>query len=195
MVSQPMWLPVYWFPFWCTSCNSQSAAWNCCSIRESRAIASASAPNSALIDLTDVRMQIRNFLQPSKSSYIGTAMHPTSLLTATRLLNYKQPPKAYLKRSKNKTTGPHLHEPRLMRIDTLFLSNRAPNDLAHLPDDDPQRQVWMEQVSNNIGLPKIFREAHSIRVHRPRLFRRFPLKRSPGGLTTTAAASSTTDNK
>ena len=81
-------------------------------------------------------------------------------------------------------------------ITALFLANRAPHDLAHLPEHDPARVLWLQQLGGNDRLPKIFRQGQSIRIHKPRLFKRFPLKhlRMKSGLATikesTSASSS-----
>ena len=64
-------------------------------------------------------------------------MLATTPVTAARILNFEHLPKAYEGRS----TAPPLHEPKLLHIADLFLSNRHPHDLSCLARDDPKRSM------------------------------------------------------
>ena len=99
-------------------------------------------------------------------------MQPTTPLTAARILNFEHLPRAYEGRS----TVPSLREPKLLHIADLFLSNRRPHDLSCLAHDDPKRTTWLVQVRSSHNLPKLFRQTHSVRIHKPRLFKSFPLQ-------------------
>ena len=68
-------------------------------------------------------------------------MLPTTPVAAARFLNIEHLPKAY----EGRTTTPPLHEPKLMYIADLFLSNRHPHDLCRLARNDPKRAIWLDQ--------------------------------------------------
>ena len=107
-------------------------------------------------------------------SMLTIAMQPTTPVTATRLLNFRQLPGAY----QGRRTAPSIHEPQVLTIDELFLSNRTLQDFETLPEHHPVRAAHNQRtkVGSTQGLPKLFCYGHVIRIHKPRLFKRFPIK-------------------
>ena len=98
-----------------------------------------------------------------KALYYGTsAMEPSTPLTTSCLLSLRLLPKAFQNKTKKNT--PSVHEPCLIHIMELFLINRMPQTSTQSED------------AIDIRLPKMFREGHAVRIHKPRLFKRFPIK-------------------
>ena len=89
-------------------------------------------------------------------------MDPSTPLTATRFLNFRLLPKAFQNKTKKNT--PSVREPRLIHIMELFLINRMPQTGTQSED------------AVDIRLPKMFRQGHAVRIHKPRLFKRLPIK-------------------
>ena len=106
------------------------------------------------------------------SAHVFHAMLPTSPLTAARILNFEQLPRACA----SKAVFGKGAEPQLLHIADLFLANRHPQSLSCLSREDPRSKTWLQQVGRNHNLPKLFRDAQEIRIHKPRIFKRFPLK-------------------
>ena len=89
-------------------------------------------------------------------------MEPATPITTSRLLNLQLLPRAF--QNKTKKTTPAVHEPVLIHIVEFFLVNRVPQTSTQSED------------AFDVRLPKMFREGHAVRVHKPRLFKRFPIK-------------------
>ena len=89
-------------------------------------------------------------------------MEPATPILTSRLLNLRLLPRAF--QNKTKKTTPSVHEPFLIHIVELFLINRIPQTSTQSED------------AFDIRLPKMFREGHTERIHKPRLFKRFPIK-------------------
>ena len=110
------------------------------------------------------------------SAHVCHAMLPTSPLTAARILNFEQLPRAYASKAVFGKGAPPVHEPQLLHIADLFLANRHPQSLSCLSREDPKRKTWLQQVWRNHNLPKLFRHAQEIRIYKPRIFKHLPLK-------------------
>ena len=89
-------------------------------------------------------------------------MEPATPTTTSRLLNLRLLPRAF--QNKAKKTTPAVHEPVLIHIVEFFLVTRVPQTSTQSED------------AFDVRLPKMFREGHAVRVHKPRLFKRFPIK-------------------
>ena len=126
------------------------------------------------------------------SAYIFHTMLPTSPLTAARILNFEQLPRAYDSKAVFGKGAPPVHEPQLLHIADLFLANRHPQSLSCLSREDSKRKTLLQQVGRNHNLPKLFRHAQEIRIHKPRIFKRFPLKHRRMTKSSTSAAAPTT---
>ena len=126
------------------------------------------------------------------SARIFHTMLPTSPLTAARILNFEQVPRAYDSKAVFGKGAPPVHEPQLLHIADLFLANRHPHSLSCLMREGPKRKTWLQQVGRNHNLPKLFRHAQEIRIYKPRIFKRFPLKHRRMTKSSTSAAAPTT---
>ena len=89
-------------------------------------------------------------------------MEPATPIATSRLLNLRLLPRPF--QNKTKKTTPAVHEPVLIHIVEFFLVNRI-----------PQTNIQFEDALD-VRLPKMFREGHAVRIHKPRLFKRFPIK-------------------
>ena len=107
------------------------------------------------------------------SAHVFHTMLPTSPLTAARILNFEQLPRAYDSKAVFGKGAPPVHEPQLLHIADMFLANRHPQSLSRLSREDPKRKTWLQQVGRNHNLPKLFRHAQEIRIHKPRIFSAF----------------------
>ena len=107
------------------------------------------------------------------SAHVFHAMLPTSPLTAARILNFEQLPRACA----SKAVFGKGAEPQLLHIADLFLANRHPQSLSCLSREDPRSKTWLQQVGRNHNLPKIVSETHRRYASTSREFlSAFPLK-------------------
>ena len=126
------------------------------------------------------------------SAHVIHAMLPTSPLTAARILSWEELPRAYASKTVFGKGAPTVHEPQLPRIADLFLANRHPQSFSWSSREDPSNKTWLQQIGRNHNFPKLFRHAQEIRIHKPRIFKRFPLKHKRITKSSTSAAASAT---
>ena len=126
------------------------------------------------------------------SAHVLHAMWPTSPLTAARILSFEELPRAYASKAVFGKGAPTVHEPQLLHIADLFFANRHPQSLPCSSREDPSSKTWLQQVGRNHNLPKLFRHAQEIRIHKPRIFKRFPLKHRRMTKSSTSSAAPTT---
>ena len=126
------------------------------------------------------------------SARIFHTMLPTSPLTAARILSLEELPRAYASKAVFGISAPTVHEPQLLYIADLFLTNRHLQSFSWSSREDPSSKTWLQQIGRNHNLPKLFRQAQEIRIHKPRIFKRFPLKHRRMTKSSTPAAASAT---
>ena len=110
------------------------------------------------------------------SAHVIHAMLPTSPLTAARILSLEELPRAYASKAVFGISAPTVHEPQLLYIADLFLTNRHLQSFSWSSREDPSSKTWLQQIGRNHNLPKLFRQAQEIRIHKPRIFKHLPLK-------------------